>query len=374
MAILIAAQSTPNFAPLHIKSTARQTIKQLTQDLPEIIRKGYIGVKNAELLQAIVAALQQRSAITTLQWLHGRTNKEKSDEAKVKAKEGAQKMTPEEVNLTIRPEFRITGAQISHLTQALAYKGIRESTKAPMRRTTRTNLDKTKQALSETDQKRPSDTMIWKSLRHKDITRKVSDFLWNTIHGTYKCGSFWENIPNLEERAKCKRCNQTESMEHILTGCNSGPQKLVWDLTKKLWNKKFRTWRKPTLGDILGAGKTQLSQWEGCKKKPHAARLYRILITEGAHLIWKLRCEWTIQHNGDQTKSHTDGEITNRWLYIINNRLTMDKLMTSHKYKTRALNKNLVLNTWSGLLQNEDWLPDDWTKERGVLVGIRARG
>jgi ribonuclease HI len=51
--------------------------------------------------------------------------------------------------------------------------------------------------------------------------------------------------------------------------------------------------------------------------------------------------------------------------------LKRDWILTDKvKFGTLALKKQLVLNTWSGLLKDEDSLPDDWTKIEGVLVGI----
>ncbi|KAJ7768125.1 hypothetical protein DFH07DRAFT_736499, partial [Mycena maculata] len=67
---------------------------------------------------------------------------------------------------------------------------------------------------------------------------------------------------------------------------------------------------------------------------------------------------------------YTTTEIHNRWLKSINGVLQRDRLLTNKiKFGPLALNKQLVLNTWSGLLMYEDSLPDDWTKE-GVLVGM----
>jgi hypothetical protein len=40
------------------------------------------------------------------------------------------------------------------------------------------------------------------------------------------------------------------------------------------------------------------------------------------------------------------------------------------KYGAKALEKPLVLKTWAGILQDEDRLPADWTRETRVVVGI----
>jgi hypothetical protein len=50
----------------------------------------------------------------------------------------------------------------------------------------------------------------------------------------------------------------------------------------------------------------------------------------------------------------------------------MDCLHTNeNRFEQKAINKNRVVNTWKGLLENEDKLPKDWISNPGVLVGIR---
>ncbi|KAJ7488794.1 hypothetical protein B0H11DRAFT_1720312, partial [Mycena galericulata] len=61
-------------------------------------------------------------------------------------------------------------------------------------------------------------------------------------------------------------------------------------------------------------------------------------------------------------------EIYNKCLKALNGVLRRDHVLTDKiKFGPLVLNKKLVLNTWSGLLLDEDSLPDDWTYE-GVLV------
>src|SRR6201996_7737815 len=103
---------------------------------------------------------------------------------------------------------------------------------------------------------------------------------------------------------------------------------------------------------------------------PEDARLYRILVTETAHLIWKIRCQRVIEEN-NIPKSQT--EIHNRWTAAINERLQLDCLLADPKLGSRALKKEIVLKTWKGLLKDEDRLLSDWTRRsKGVLVGIPA--
>jgi ribonuclease HI len=66
----------------------------------------------------------------------------------------------------------------------------------------------------------------------------------------------------------------------------------------------------------------------------------------------------------------TKSVIHNQWLKAINAVLQRDRLLTDQiRFGALTLKKQLILNTWSGLLMDEDSLLDDWTHE-GVLVGI----
>ncbi len=54
----------------------------------------------------------------------------------------------------------------------------------------------------------------------------------------------------------------------------------------------------------------------------------------------------------------------NRWLQL-------DCILSDRKkFKKKATQVSLVLKTWQGTLLEESSLPEDWTRENGVLVGI----
>ncbi|KAF8235246.1 hypothetical protein L208DRAFT_1392784, partial [Tricholoma matsutake] len=49
-------------------------------------------------------------------------------------------------------------------------------------------------------------------------------------------------------------------------------------------------------------------------------------------------------------------------------------LSTNRKLQDRgALTQGIVLQTWSGVLKDEDSLPNNWIWQQGVLVGISSR-
>jgi len=101
---------------------------------------------------------------------------------------------------------------------------------------------------------------------------------------------------------------------------------------------------------------------------PGKGEVICILVSVAWHQIWNLRTSRVITTPG---RTLDEKEIHNKWLRAINLALRHDRLLTNKiKFGPLALNKPLVLNTWSGLLMDEALLPDDWTHE-GVLVGMR---
>ena len=78
--------------------------------------------------------------------------------------------------------------------------------------------------------------------------------------------------------------------------------------------------------------------------------LFRIVVSESAHLIWKLRNERVIQ--GKDAAS--EREIQNKWCKAINNRLNLDCILTNMRYGKKAIKKSLVKHTWRKVLKDED--------------------
>ena len=94
-------------------------------------------------------------------------------------------------------------------------------------------------------------------------------------------------------------------------------------------------------------------------------------MSESAYLIWRLRNERVIDRAGEPA---SEEEIENKFKFVINQRLQMDKVLANRPRggKRPALPPKLVLETWSGILDNELSLPKDWLREPRVLVGSRA--
>ena len=123
---------------------------------------------------------------------------------------------------------------------------------------------------------------------------------------------------------------------------------------------------------MLGCGLANFRNEKGKKRVGHS-RLYTLVVSESAYLIWRIRCEWRIERQEDKEKLHTDAKIVSRWLAVINMRLKFDCLMSDkRRYGCKAIDPEIVRKTWDRVLQDEQGLPDNWVYESGVLVGMRA--
>ena len=285
------------------------------------------------------------------------------------------KRQPDLLNLDITKELDIQGAKLSTLTQATAYKGILERKQHEARNTTERNLQLTRTAIKRITGETESNAAIWNSTRKKTIRPIVQQFMYKSMHGTHLVGKYWRNINGFEGREICATCNETESMSHILTECNERNARLIWRLAKALWPHRNIPWPEITLGTVLGCGNITLQperpgrhNQRRQRKTTHRVptRLFQIILSESAYLIWVLRCERVIQE-----KPLTEGEIKARWYRAINNRLTIDKTTATKIVRTNRF-KKLMEGTWGPALRKGQELPVNWMHDCEVLVGRTA--
>ncbi|KAI0355196.1 RnaseH-domain-containing protein [Trametes cingulata] len=374
----LAGMKVPPFAPLHIVSDSKYLVDGLTLHLPKWERRGWIRVANPELFQDVVARLRARSAPTTLRWVKGHSRDLGNEAADELAKVGAalpQQYRP--CALPPQQRYLVNGASLAHLTQKLAYQGIRESVKTPTRRASREGVREVCSALKMVAGLSYTEHAVWSLLRKDPVQRKVRDFLWKAIHDAYRVGKYWENIPGYEDRELCAYCGETESMNHILAECRAPGQETIWRLARALL--RIRRISLPEVTGGLAKGSHLFAARRvGGEADNAGTRLARIVLTESAHCIWRMRCERVIGWIDEPERVHSTVEIENVWLASINKRLSMD-IATSNKRTcgNRAVKPQTVLATWRGLLDREQDLPDDWLSCPGVLVGKpleRARG
>jgi ribonuclease HI/exonuclease III len=374
-AVLQVAKSVPKHIPLLVKSDSEYVIKGLTRNLPKWEDKGWIGVSNSKMMKATAAWLRARENTVTFKWVKGHSGEPGNEGADKKAAEGADLPQEDELKLEAPENFVHTGAKLQTMTQADLYRGLMEqqAQKAAERQGTMVQLDITRWAIEGLSKTLPTNDKIWKSIRSKDISREIREFLWKCLHNAHRCGKYWEKIPQYEHRARCPTCNTEDSMEHILFECEVPGQSTIWSLAKKLWRKKHNNWPNLSYGTVLGCGMANFVNEEGATLKG-ANRLFKIIISESAYLIWKIRCEQRIGNADNPEATHAEAEIHNRWVATMDRRLTLERLMTNKtRYGKKALKQKVVLQTWEGVLHDRESLPENWIQSTGVLVGTRPK-
>ncbi|KAK0468584.1 hypothetical protein IW261DRAFT_1346022, partial [Armillaria novae-zelandiae] len=208
---------------------------------------------------------------------------------------------------------------------------------------------------------------LWRSVRRRDFSRPVYFFLWMLVHGGYTVGHHWKHITGCEDRVLCKECNVEDSMDHIFTKCDAQGQETMWDLARSIWRKKTQSELVITNGTIMSCG-IQPPSTHGSATKRATEIFRRILISQSAHQIWKMRNDCQLCQN--ERRLYSEREIVQRWLSALNRRLRTDCLLTDRKkYNKKAIQTSVVLRTWQGAHEDEEFLPEDWTKLAGVLVG-----
>lgn len=363
-AIFLAVTAVEPNVPIHIFSDSRYAIEGLTKYHKNWEAIGWIGVENSHLFRPTLYRLRIRTAPTAFSWVKGHRGTVGNEAADRAAAAGARLDVLPDVDLSVAPEFDLTGAALPALTQALAYQGLRLRKHHQPRPRALRRVAEAQMAVRDMCGRMPTASAIWKSMRSHDFERKVADFLFKGMHDALRVGRYWSNIPGYEDRATCAVCGCTDDLRHILLECTAVGQRLVWDLTRAAWSSTGLEWPRMTLESILACGAFELD------KKQAKSRLFRILVSESAYLIWKLRCERRIEFKDE--REHTPLAVERRWRATLIRRLVLDREMTHHRFEKKALKRSLVEATWTSILSKHLQLPDDWFDRGGVLVGRGA--
>jgi len=371
-AVLLAIKNHPQNENLNILTDSKYVIEGLTKNAKKWEERNWTNIQHGDIFKCITAWTRWRKGKMYLKWVKGHSGIEGNEEADRLASEGANKeITTQTTDLTHPQGLTATGAMLSKLEQRDFYKIISERKAIPTRTRTERIIGMIQACTQETFETAPTTESIWEATKHKDFNRKTRDFIWKSTQHAYKIGEYWKNIEGYENREICPLCDEQEDMEHILISCKANARKIAWNLANEIWEKRHPIKIPMRLGDILGCGLASFKT-DG---KPDVGknRLYRILVSETAYLIWRLRNERRIRENDDPDREHQENEITNRWTHAINKRLTIDRASTNiGRFGKRALSEKIVKRTWRNCLENEESLPSNWMNLKGVLVGIAS--
>ena len=156
--------------------------------------------------------LRCQSAPTTFTWVKSHRGNQGNKESDRLTKEGANKQTPDELDLDVPDEFNVQGAKLRTITQALAYRGIMEKRQRPTREGSEENIEEARRAIAMINKSQETTEMIWTNLKKPVLRHRVQQFLFKAMHKAYMIGNVWNEIPDHQDRAVCTTCNKTESM------------------------------------------------------------------------------------------------------------------------------------------------------------------
>ncbi|XP_006460379.1 hypothetical protein AGABI2DRAFT_177963 [Agaricus bisporus var. bisporus H97] len=373
-AVIMAVESTNIYAPLQIITDSLKLAKYLTSDYQQDEDNGWTQCPNSPAIKKALTLLKARKAKTSFHIFEPSSKPPHLQTAYEMAIEALNKRPWDTEGASLATTYYPRGAKLATQSQANLYKLLTEASNPPISKNTNENLSRIKEDIKSRFNYAPSTEKIWLNLRkNKNITRKIREFLFCAIRETYRIGKFWDHMNDDETKSKqfCSHCRETESMEHILCQCTIPGQSQIWDIIRRIWTSLGETWRKPHLGEILGISSTNRQRSKD-KSAEGKARLYQILISEASHTIWKLRCDRVLDHDNENLYWPSRTEIANTIKFKINHRLRMDCIHAdARKFDKKAIREDLVVNTWKGLLENENSLEVDWISKNRVLVGNR---
>ncbi|KAI0737441.1 hypothetical protein C8Q80DRAFT_1222881 [Daedaleopsis nitida] len=335
--------------------------------------EGYALQQNSSLLRALVATLRGRKARTYFRWIKGHDGHPRNEGADRLAGEGARKDDTDEVNCNIRASLSVSGCRLSKISQKLAYRIIRErkERRTKPRRSTSANVAKVIDGIRTCFGVELCEAQLWKSIRkRKELSRECRQFMWMVLHDGYMVGNKWmrdDMSDELRQRAVCKRCDETETMEHILFDCAAVGRGTVWELLEETWSLTKKQWTDPCWGNTLGAGCTVLLTSRG-KRDTVSEALWMTLASESLYLIWKLRCERVIQNDGEELSIRA---VENRWYSTMDQRLDLDRKVAALSKRKKNKRQEMVERTWEPILMGSEGQVPERAINMGVLVGIK---
>src|SRR5260221_9939887 len=97
-------------------------------------------------------------------------------------------------------------------------------------------------------------------------------------------------MPELSKRGMCSTCNTPETMQHIVFNCEANQCNIIWNATQAICSKKNIVTPDLDIMTIMALPLINIRS-ETRQACPRATHLLRIVISECAFLVWKLRCE-----------------------------------------------------------------------------------
>lgn len=176
LAIALASMVAGIHTLLTLNIRSYNDLAALTEKREEYEDKGFIGVKNAGILRIVIGCLRMHTSPVYFQDLKDLpTSREETAATKL------AKATLQDKNIMVLPpipaELHLTGAKLSKMTQARAYRAIRLSKSTPTRVRTGRIVEEVKRAVGRVNKRMPTNAQVWSSLHNKDLSKPMRVFI-----------------------------------------------------------------------------------------------------------------------------------------------------------------------------------------------------
>jgi len=178
---------------LHIETNNKKIVKLLFSQLNKEEDLGFLLTQHPYQIQALVAELRNKKQETFFLYKSFDENGPLEVEITNLLNEGINLENEIGSEIEINPETIISGAKLSKLTQATAYRIIRflKMRKYSKRRQTKMNVEKIIQDVKQTLQITLEEKNLWNGIRNNDLNCTTKVFLWMAIHDAYMIGENW---------------------------------------------------------------------------------------------------------------------------------------------------------------------------------------
>jgi len=172
---------------------------------------------------------------------------------------------------------------------------------------------------------------------------------WKNSCGTFiaKWGGEWT------EKANC-HCSTLESLEPILIHCQSDWRLPLWQHCKMYLKTAICTssleFKYPTFNDILG-----IRLYPQTNDNLNRQTLYKLIVSETAFVIWKLRCANHI-HNEVIMLQHALNTLDKAVLKQATSIFEISKLKEYQEPQKKESYEHMV-NMWNGLIDRTSTVP-----------------
>ncbi|KIO33484.1 hypothetical protein M407DRAFT_65524 [Tulasnella calospora MUT 4182] len=348
-AVVKALQLAPQNRVVHIRTDSTYVLRVLDKGHKRMEDEGWLNIQNSDLIRAALFLVRIRTAETYIQKVKAHSGILGNEEADRLAKEGLESEIDTSVIIIIPPNWDYSGARLQALTFNQLYRWISHLNQEGKDTAAQSIVPEVISEIHERTGIPYTEQVLWISTRSPPIRREVQDFLWQAIHGRTVCGMFFAKWgEEWIDRQYCE-CGNLESLQHILIGCEDRPWVgEVWntsiELLKQAECMNGTALESPTYNQILAVGLLSAAN------KP-ATRLLKIIISETAYLIWKLRNAWVIRKE-TMSSERAIGALKDTIIRRAKVDLDSTKLPENRLDSKKRISKGLVTATWEVLLRN----------------------